>query len=291
MEDELEVSGEEISAESETSDITTEDVNSSSNTDSEVSQGSSAPADSEPKVNPAWEEVLSLLPKEFHKVVTPHFAKWDGNFSRVQSESAAKYSPYEPIISQGIKPEQIQQAMQIMQAINQNPRDIFDRLGKHHGFFEEQGQEEENEEVLDINSLEEEFAIEKHPFVMELQQQVQALTNEAQARAQATAKAEAQSQVNSWWSEIEKNHGAKLTDPEKNYITQLTLGMGNGNLDLRKGYEQFKQITSFARNSSANSTAPQVMTGGGIPKKPTVRTEDNFEDRMEQLLRASGNIQ
>jgi hypothetical protein len=81
------------------------------------------------KVNPAWEKALSVIPQDLHSQVIPTFREWDQNFQKVQQG----YAPYKQFADSGMKPEQLQQAVQLMQALEQNPEGVYKLLHQEFG--------------------------------------------------------------------------------------------------------------------------------------------------------------
>jgi len=71
--------------------------------------------------NPAWNDVLSVLPEQFHSVVTPHFQSWDqAAQTRVEQANARvkEFEPYNAFIEHGIEPGELENGLRLMYEIN-----------------------------------------------------------------------------------------------------------------------------------------------------------------------------
>lgn len=86
----------------------------------------------ETKLNPAWEPLMSELPEYFHDKAKGHLSKWDENYRKLESDYKAtqeKYAPYEPYV--GTDPVSLQNAMNVWDAINNEPKKVYDLLTEH----------------------------------------------------------------------------------------------------------------------------------------------------------------
>lgn len=84
--------------------------------------------------NPAWKDVLDILPEQFHGLVTPHFQKWDqAAQGRVESVNA-KFADYAPFAEHGIDREALTEGLRLSQAISQDPKAVFDALASAYGY-------------------------------------------------------------------------------------------------------------------------------------------------------------
>lgn len=95
-----------------------------------------------PGPNPAWSEVLDILPEQFHSVVTPHFQKWDQSAqSRIEqaNESLKEFESYKPYIEHGISNEEIEQGLRLMYEINNNPQNVYSALADAYKFGQTPG--------------------------------------------------------------------------------------------------------------------------------------------------------
>jgi len=141
-------------------------------------------------INPAWNELLGILPDPFKPLVTPHLRKWDKNFTEVQT----KYKPFDTFLEQGVNPEDLTNAYQVFRVLNDNPRAIYDRMvetfGAEWGLTNPstpvpnavQGQNSPIEEELDFSNFP---GIENDPKFKELMKNQEVLAQYLFAQEQA----------------------------------------------------------------------------------------------------------
>src|SRR5690348_6318495 len=90
-----------------------------------------------PGPNPAWQDVLNVLPEQFHPMVTPHFQKWDTEAQNRITELNTQlegFKQYEPLAQYGVNMEDVSQGLRLMHAVNNNPREIYDALASAYGY-------------------------------------------------------------------------------------------------------------------------------------------------------------
>lgn len=84
--------------------------------------------------NPAWSTVLNEIPQEYHAKLTPHLQEWDkgvnDRFQKVHSE----YEPWKPIIGAAGDPQTAQFALNLLDAMYNNPQAVYDALKSKYNF-------------------------------------------------------------------------------------------------------------------------------------------------------------
>jgi hypothetical protein len=80
--------------------------------------------------NPAWGELLSALPQEYHEKVTPVLTKWDQGvqkrFETVQSE----WEPWKKY-KDTYKPEEIDWGLSLAQSLANDPKATYEAIGEY----------------------------------------------------------------------------------------------------------------------------------------------------------------
>lgn len=245
--------------------------------------------DTSEAINPAWQGFIDVLPTEYVSQATPILREWDINFQKVQQDNA-KYKPYEEFISHN--PDDLRAAIQIMQMIDSDPREIFDRLGEHHGYLNaEAGQGDDEEDEVFNEGEEPQFDIESNPLFQQQQEQLNAASSYIQEQESKRMEAEADQVINSQLAAVAKAHGRAMTPAELSALSDIAIGQTQTGapLDLMKAYESYSAIVSNARNTSANNSAPPVIGGSGnIPVTPKKYDADNFKKTAEALFKAAG---
>ena len=258
-------------------------------TESTESNSVETPVESTSTLRPEWTEFLDTIPSEFVSKATPVLEKWDKNFQEVQLANS-KYKPFEEFISND--PETLRNAMQIMQMIENDPRGIFDRIGTHHGFLnDEAGQGDEEDDEFEDDSFEEDDPIASNPAFQQMQQQNEAFQAYVEEQENKKMEAQADQFIQSQFSEVTKLHGSELSADDKQVLSNIALGnmQNSGKLDIVGAYSQYSRIVSNARNTTANNSIPSVLSGtGAVPKTPTNYGSKDFENSLEEKLKGLG---
>lgn len=102
------------------------------NVQGEISDGGGASGH-----NPAWDDVLGLIPESLHASITPHFQRWDSAAqSKIEAanNSIRQFDDYKPFVEHGIAPSELEQGLRLMYEINNNPRNVYDALAKAYNY-------------------------------------------------------------------------------------------------------------------------------------------------------------
>src|SRR4249920_837498 len=84
--------------------------------------------------HPAWDEALSQVPVPFHDRLKPVFSKWDQEVQkRIESEQS-RYAPYKSFIESRVDPSQIDASLRLAQALQSDPRAVYDYLAEQYGY-------------------------------------------------------------------------------------------------------------------------------------------------------------
>lgn len=205
-------------------------------------------------INPAWNEVLSVLPEDVHSQVIPHFTKWDQNYQNSIQKVHSQYEPYKPIIEQGYQPDQLNYAMSVLQAIETQPQEVLKALQAYIGEEDEQGQQNQ------FGSTEEPEWL-NHPKFKEVNEMVntmaQILVQQREAEVQAQQDAEFEKEL----SEVKKEFG----EFDEEWV--LTKMIANENLELKDAVKAYKEFETGIL-SKARQPGPKVLgPGGSVPNQ------------------------
>jgi hypothetical protein len=256
--------------------------------------------------NGAWKELLDVVPREFHPVITPHLQKWDSNYGQL----AQQFAPWKKAFADsGQTPEDLVAARQLYDLVNNNPQLVYQRLAQH---LEQIGavpqdyrqQQNGNQQQQEPNTPE--YAIEStdefdDPRLTQMYQQMQQMNQYLafqQQQAQEYQAAAAQQQMTSDYERV-MDQGirqimAKDPNVDVNDLLQRTMAhIAQGNEpDIARAYSEQTAFVQRVRAMPMNSAnAPRVMpTGGGMP--PTIDTSRPRNDaervnRVQQLLQAA----
>jgi hypothetical protein len=236
-----------------------------------------------PGINPAWNEVLEVLPASLHSLVTPHFQKWDQSAQSRIEEVNTKFKDYEsysPLVEHGITMDQVHQAINLLSEINNNPRSIYDALDETFKYSQAQ---------VDPNAVVPEAAgtvpdPNQYQVPPELQEQVNLLSQLVLSEQQAKA-AQAED------AKLDRELGAaleKFPDVEMNKVTEdfVLAQMMTKNLTAEQAVQSF---VDFRASVSPQPFAPRILSasGGGVPTQgidPKTLSRSDTQSLVAQLL-------
>jgi hypothetical protein len=252
-------------------------------TPEEISDGGMVQDDS-PGPNPAWNEVLSVLPEQFHSVVTPHFQKWDqAANSRVEAVNSQlkDFEVYQPFVEHGITPDIIEQGLRIMWEVNNNPQNVYNSLASTYGYNQSQQNSstgEENDESNSPDPYENKFN--------ELNQGLELVSKIVLADAQAKRDAAADTELNNELSALKEKIG--------DYDERFVLSMMQNGMSAEEAGQAFIDLKSNI--SQQRPSAPRILSGNngggsGLPSQaidPTKLSSKETRNLVaEMLARAS----
>lgn len=84
-------------------------------------------------LNPHWNKVLAAIPAEYHNQIIPTLREWDGGVTRKFQEIHKQYEdykPYEQFAKQGLDPNFVQQAVQLANELQTDPRNTVQRINE-----------------------------------------------------------------------------------------------------------------------------------------------------------------
>lgn len=84
--------------------------------------------------NPAWGELLSVVPENLHEQVTPHLQKWDAGVQQRFDGINTKYAPFQEFLDNEVDPEHLKMGLGILSAIQNDPRDFWDTMAQQFDF-------------------------------------------------------------------------------------------------------------------------------------------------------------
>ena len=238
--------------------------------------GNEAQETEEPKDNPAWNDALQVIPEEFHPHLKSNFSKWDKYTQEVQQS----FAPYKSFAEQGVKPEEIQQALQFAHFLNTNPRGVFDFLDKQYNYSNannSQGAPAEQQEEVDLNDPLANLDISKNPQFKQIAEQQQAIQQafEQQQKAQQDAAMDAQVQ-----KEIAAIQTSYPTLDPREVITRALGKQAAGitkDVDLEASAKELQTMFAATNAPSRGSSAPPVLGRSSLPssqKKPSEMTRE-----------------
>lgn len=240
-------------------------------------------SDSTPGQNPAWNDVLSVIPEQFHSQVTPHFQQWDQS-AQSQIEKAnsrvKEFEPYSQFAEHGIDPSELEQGLRLMYEINQNPKAVYDALAEAYNLTPGQIQEAIEGDDDEEDDSSQNF---QDPRVDQLQQGIDLIGNIVLQEQQAKITAQADAELDAELTQLRKDFG----DFDEQYVLAQ---MANGRTG-KQAVEAFQSLTQTILQSNPRPFAPRVMGnsagGSGLPSQaidPTKLSGKDTRALVAQML-------
>lgn len=236
-----------------------------------------------PGLNPAWNDVLSVLPEQFHSVVTPHFQKWDSAANqRVEAANASlkDFENYKPFVEHGITQEELEQGLRLMFEVNNNPQNVWDALGKAYKF----GQTPGTGTVEEVDEDDDTPIGVEDPRFSQLQQGLELVSQIVLNDAKAKQAAQEDNKLTQELDGLKSKYG----EYDEDYVLTKMLN-GASAEDAIKAYQQIIGSINkpFAPNVLGNSGS-----GSGLPSNaidPTKLSGKETRNLVAQMLEAAKN--
>lgn len=250
-----------------------EEITSQESTDNV--QETSPDQSSSPGHNPAWDEVLSVLPEQFHSVVTPHFQKWD-NAAQSRIENINKqYEQYKPLVEHGIDFDQVTQGLQLMHMANNDPRELYNQLQSALGLSPQEAAEvmEEIEEEGEEETT--------NPQLEKLQQGFDLLAQRVLDEEKAKENAKFDAELDSEIAAAKEKYG----DFDEDYVLAKVHGkiLNGEEYSIAQAAEAWTTMRDNILQSNPRPFAPAVIgsnsgNGAGLPSQNVDVTKLNSTD-------------
>lgn len=208
--------------------------------------------------NPAWSELLSVVPEMLHSQVTPHLEKWDKNYQEGINKVHSQYESYKPYLENNISPDQINYALQLVNAIDERPADVISALQEYHNLQNGGGQQEPQAgEQGQVGETEiPEFI--NHPEFQKMNKMVETMAQLLVQQNYSQKEAEEDQALSQELDELHAKHG----DYDEEWV--LTRAANNPNIPLEQHVEAYKEFETRIRTESRRPPGPKVMGAGGI---------------------------
>jgi hypothetical protein len=222
--------------------------------------------------NPAWSDFLGSLPESMHPMVKPHLAKWDeGVNSRIQKVHE-EWAPFKPYRDAGIDPEILNQAYGIYQAIDTDPRKVYDLLGETYGYSvnpqvqpNSQGQPNSPQQQQQNNqNANDEYDLSGGQFNPELaryQQMTETMAQMLLQQEEAKQKAAEDAALESELKSAREKYGT--------FDETFVLGYVNAGAKLDDAVRAYQSMVNKILTDTNRPQAPTVISGQGSTGVPS----------------------
>lgn len=227
-----------------------------------------------------YAEHLESLPESVRPLVEPIFKKWDADVTQRFQQVHSQYEPYkawEPIASE-YDPDTVQQAIQLAQVLNEDPRRVYDALAENFGYASEQGHADPDAE--DDSEFD-------GPVIDPRLQTVEEMTNAmaeimlSQQRIQQEAQEDAE--LDAYLNDLKSKHG----DYDEEYVlAHMHMGFSG-----EEAIAKYQQLIGQARQTAP--VAPAILgSGGGLPSNaidPAQLSTKDTKALVAQFLAQANN--
>lgn len=238
---------------------------------------------------------LKNVQEDHRPIVEQYIRDWDSGVTKRFQEIHSQYEPYKAFQEQGIQPEQLGLAIDVLQTLDSNPKQIYDLLGSmleeelkaEQGQSNGQGNQEPGEEWL---------ADLPPQFVQQFKQQgelLEALSQFIVTQHQSVELEQQQAAEDQALDEFLSSMKEKYGEFDEGYVLAL---MGAG-IDGEQAIKQFQSLTQNIigqREASGNGPSakvpPIIPPGGNLGSDAKdIASADSKETRnfVAELLRSA----
>jgi hypothetical protein len=258
----------------------------------------SQPSVEAPEVNAPWAEYLEGIPTSLHGVVGDAFKKFDGQVTQRFQDLHSQYDPYKPII-EAYEPEPIQQAIALVQALENDPKAFYEGLQRAYNFGGPNGEQGAANPVAQSQApapnaegeIEYDLSDPLQARLAQQEQLMRALADKIIGEDEAKAQAQAEAEQTRILDETMASLKGKYGEFDETYVYGL-IGAG---FDPEQAVQQFKTTVEgwAAKVNAPAQNAPRVMgASGGLPSNrvdpATLGSRDTKNLVAEYLRTAQG---
>lgn len=237
--------------------------------------------------NPAWESALAAIPPEFHSHLESHFSEWDKGVQKRFEKVQQDFSPlkaYKEFADLNVPTTDIQEALKFYQAVNTQPKAVYDYLQKQYNYQNENSQGQREEQVEDYD-LSEEVDLSKNPQFKAMAEKAEAAEKFMQQVQQKERQDAANKAVDAEANKVKEAY------PHLDIADVATFALGNAKQnnvmpDLMAAAEYLSKLVT--PQTRASDTAPPIVSGGnrGIPQPPAKHPGDMTSDERSAYIAA-----
>lgn len=223
------------------------------------SEGQGGGGEQQPQYSQFASEFLKEVPKEALGLLEPYLKKWDGAVTKKFQEIHSQYEPYKNLG----EPDQIQQAMQIFRALDEQPEVIFNLLKQ-----ELEGQAGAGSQTLPVGGNAGEGDGEEYgqlpPEFLERYERTEGILGQlAELFLQdrnTRQEADEDAQFDSYLSQLKEQHG----DFDEDWVT-LQISRGQSGEEAVQAWQAKAQEIINAQNGNQRPSPPILGGGGNVP--------------------------
>lgn len=233
--------------------------------------------------NPAWNDLLADLPQELHEKITPKLKELDTKFNSRLQTVHQQYESWKPIQQlAGNDPQAAEFALQLMNALNANPREVWDNLGQYYQFSGQPTPQTQGGQGQEPSAQDDPFApINQQMLALQEQNRTMANIMLAQREQEEAANADA-------WVESELAR-AKAAFPDVDIPDKWLLAGLQAGQDVSEAAKEYAQTLEKA--AATYRPRPLIMgSGGGVPGSqidPSKLDSSQTKNLVVQMMQAA----
>lgn len=202
-------------------------------------------------LDPSWNDIVGAFPEDKRAELAPLLKERISGYE-TQLDS---YKPWADLQKSGITPDFAGTAVQLFTTIENNPREVYETIGKHLGIT--------TAEVKEVAESLEEEGQSDDPRLATLQQQVETMTQIMLAQRHQNTKeqlvAEQESALEKSITDLKQKYGNDINEE------QILMRMMHKDMSAEDAYQEYSNMVSEIRKTRP---APMVMgTGGTVPNR------------------------
>jgi hypothetical protein len=249
-----------------------------------------AQVEPQPGTHPVWQPVEDLLGPNNFKLIQPHLAKTDAEYTRKITEANEALKPWKQFQEQGVTPDHVTAAINVVRQLNTEPEQVFTAL---RDFLEREGrmptQTELKQEVIEDQNEEEEDP--RDARIRELEARFGNTEQILQERFQQEQQAQVEREADSWaakeWERVQTANPdlSKEDFAEIGLIIAAQTNRGEAP-DLDKAVAHYNSLRDRLRTTPRpTTTAPRVPSGpGGTPSAQPLDPSTLGRDERRALV-------
>lgn len=220
--------------------------------------------------NPAWKELLDIMPSNLHPQMQPVLDKWEqGVQQRFQqhAEQMQRYEPYQALIDNNVPMDYIEQALSVAQLIDENPQGFMQQLQAIFGGDEGQQYEQgPNGQEYDYGDQEgtfeqQQWDLSQDPRFQELQQHQDLLAQHIAGQMQAEQEAQEDAELDEMLDSLRQQYG----DYDERYVITMAASGMHPEEAVKAYHEMVNNIRSQPR---ADANLPRIVSpSNGMPSE------------------------
>lgn len=255
----------------------------------------------------SWSSVEKLVPEPLHEDLKPLVDEWRRQYERVLDET----SPYRQYSERGVSQRDIDLALNIQQALLENPKRFYDGMGETYGWNQVQQQamqEQYNQYAqqqqapqstgFDLFAEETQAPQVDQRLMQTIEQQQARLDQLEQMQMSALQQQQLEQQQALGRQQLEAELGqieAKYGQFDKGEVVKRAIANASAGADpsVMKAFHELKDYEDKLRRNFAASRPPKVMGSGNanIPAAPTDLSTDDLrrEAALQLAIRLGAN--